>query len=267
MSKNPNFNFGQNWADYLLQVNDDDIDNAIIDLKNILGDDFIRDKSFIDIGCGSGIHSLAALKLGAKTIRCIDIDKKNTENTNKILSQYWKKNNFQIEQLDILKNNNFTQKYDIVYSWGVLHHTGDLKKAINITSKLCNTNSTLFLALYEKTIYCEYWKKIKRFYNESNSFIKKLMYTTYNIIKIFGICVALKNPITYIKNYRSNRGMNFWYDTKDWLGGYPYESINKPEVIDLLGDEFELKYFKKAPTGVFRSVFGTGCSIYVFYKV
>ena len=266
MNKIKYFDFGENWSNYLHDVDDDRVSLAMKNINDALGDNFIRDKSFLDIGCGSGIHSLAALKLNAKYVKSFDINKKNIINTKKIISKFWEKNNYDVEVMNILEANDYSIKYDIVYSWGVLHHTGEMNIAIKNSINYCKKNSILFIALYEKTIYCKMWRMIKKFYNNTNRINQFLLLNFYNILKIFGLLITLKNPYLYVKNYRSNRGMSFIYDQIDWIGGYPYESINKTELLKIIGSDFKLLQYKRAKTGLFRSILGTGCSEYVFKK-
>lgn len=262
-----NFDFGENWKSYLTTIDRDNIELAIQDLQEIFGKDFIKGKTFCDIGCGSGIHSLAALMLGAKFVTAFDINKKNIDNTNDIISKYWNLKNFEINNRDILSNKNNYKQYDVVYSWGVLHHTGNMQLAIKNTLNFCRKDTIILLALYEKTIYCGLWKKIKKFYNSSSNLNKKLLLLTYNIFKILALLLVFKNPYNYIKKYKSNRGMSFKYDQIDWLGGYPYESINQDELHNIVGSDFVLQYSKKVKKGLFRSLLGTGCSTYRFKKI
>ena len=92
----------------------------------------------------------------------------------------------------------------------------------------------------------------------------------YIFLKIIGLIVTLKNPYKHIRYYHEveqNRGMFFLEDQIDWIGGFPYESITKYDLEKIIGNNFYLKYYKKSKTGVLRSLFGTGCSIYIFQKI
>ena len=266
---NSNFKFGKNWKEYLEKTNDQNILYASRDLETILGTNNIKNKSFLDIGCGSGIHSLSALTLGAKYVESFDLDPINIKNTQNFIEKWWEEKNYDIYQNNILDNNVQNKKFDIIYSWGVLHHTGNLELAIKNSLKYCKSGSILFLALYEKTYYCEIWKKIKKFYNSSNKFTKFSILYSYIIFKIIVLILLFKNPYKHIRDYQNNeqnRGMLFFNDQVDWVGGYPYESITKKELETIVGEDFSLRFYNKSKTGILRSLLGNGCSIYTFEK-
>ena len=61
------FEFGQNWKDYATTIDQNRIESAIEGLRKLFSDG-LAGKTLLDIGCGSGLHSLAALSLGAR--RC-----------------------------------------------------------------------------------------------------------------------------------------------------------------------------------------------------
>ncbi len=46
--------------------------------------------------------------------------------------------------------------------------------------------------------------------------------------------LVLRNPITHIRDYQKNRGMSWFRDVSDWLGGYPYEAAAPGEVLEFV---------------------------------
>jgi 2-polyprenyl-6-hydroxyphenyl methylase/3-demethylubiquinone-9 3-methyltransferase len=93
-------------------------------------------KSFLDIGSGSGLFSLAARRLGAK-VHSFDYDPQSVSCTKELKQRYfpndsdWTIGQGSVLDVDYIKS---LGKFDIVYSWGVLHHTGALWQALDNAS-------------------------------------------------------------------------------------------------------------------------------------
>jgi hypothetical protein len=154
-------------------------------------------------------------------------------------------------------------EFDIVYSWGVLHHTGNMYKAFDNIINLIKSGGFFYLAIYNKNDKFKlegtsnFWLKVKKFYNNSNFFIKKSMELIYFNYYVLGLLTNLKNPFRHIKNYSSKRGMDFFTDIKDWLGGYPYEYASIQEVTDYF-KKYDLKCEK------YKEARSIGCNEYLF---
>jgi len=126
------FEFGENWARFLSVLNEDRIIEAEKSLKEMLDISDLKDKSFLDIGSGSGLFSLAARRLGAR-VRSFDYDPQSVACTNELKRFYFNDDpNWIIEEGNVLDDNyiNSLGQYDVVYSWGVLHHTGEMWQAL-----------------------------------------------------------------------------------------------------------------------------------------
>jgi 2-polyprenyl-3-methyl-5-hydroxy-6-metoxy-1,4-benzoquinol methylase len=259
------FEFGENWANYSKTISTSQIDSSIQRILQFFEEDDLIDKKFLDIGSGSGIHSLAALKLGVSELVAFDYDENSVNTTKDVLIKNWNKNNYRVFQGDILEGGTGDDLFDIVYSWGVLHHTGNLKKALKNAAELTRKGGFFMFSVYGKTRYCKFWKRIKKWYCNATDDKKAFAERLY--VKLFGFYLLLrfKSLNTHIRNYSKNkRGMNFYYDVRDWMGGYPYESISRKEIHNLMTEE---------GLGLVREnvrkrsgLFGSGCDEYLFEK-
>lgn len=259
-SKEARFEFGQNWSEFSKQINETEVQQAVEGLKKLLPENFIpQGKTFLDIGSGSGLHSVAATKLGFSNITCTDYDE-NSVATTKLNAEKFKAQDSIIAFQDDILNSNLEGTFDVVYSWGVLHHTGHMWDAINAAAGRVKKGGTFIIAIYTKTKFCGMWKVIKKIYCNSPKFIQKIMGYAYHFIRSFR--QVLNGEL--FKIYKNERGMDRFYDSIDWLGGYPYESANKDEIVGFLEEDFKAVSSFRTQPGL--GFLGTGCAEYTFIK-
>ncbi|WP_419807673.1 class I SAM-dependent methyltransferase [Sphingomonas sp.] len=255
------FDFGRNWAAYAADLPNDAIDRASEGLER-LGLSDLNDRTFLDIGCGSGVHALAAMKKGASVI-CIDVDNDSVATANALfVSGGFPPVARQQSILDgDVKN---LGKFDIVYSWGVLHHTGDVWRAIESAAELVALGGVFAIALYEKAPLCGLWEKEKHFYAKAGPLVRRLIRYPFGAARLLASCLLRRvSPLSMIRHYNADRGMDFWRDADDWLGGYPYQSTRADEVIGFV-EALGLRLRHKSVVRPSLGVFGTGCSEFVF---
>ena len=262
------FKFGKNWLDYSQLIDLSHINNVTSDLAKFLNLTDLKGKSVLDIGCGSGVHTIGFYQLGCRNLTTIDYDPDSIVATRQNLEKFCPNAEFTILQGDILsKEIEFLGKFDIVYSWGVLHHTGDLVQATENSAALVADEGFLAIALYRKTLMCGLWKIEKRVYSRLPRFFQRFFELTY--ISIFALALLLikrMSIIRYIKGYSTKRGMNFYSDVRDWLGGYPYESISPDELRKLMSTlGFSLVYSVERYQKF--GFFGSGCDEFLFQKL
>src|SRR5262245_21450082 len=221
------FQFGQNWLDFTRFIDEGRIAEAVADMERLLGSGALRNKSFLDIGCGSGLHSLAALRLECASVMALDLDPGSVEASRRTLTQHAPGRDWRCRSQSVFDLSPDTMgPFDVVYSWGVLHHTGAMWEAVRRAAMLVKPGGRLALALYIKTPFCGFWKVEKRIYTRSPGWIQG------GIRGLFMAARALRDALSGRIPFKSarGRGMRVWNDAHDWLGGHPYESASPEEV-------------------------------------
>lgn len=221
-------------------------------MLDFLGLNDLRGKYFLDIGCGSGLHSLAALRSGAAKIVSFDFDPDSVATTRRLHEYAGRPSIWEVLEGSIL-DERFIQSIppaDIVYSWGVLHHTGHMWQAMDQTVRLMHESSLLYLALYDYDIQvrpsAEFWLHVKRRYNRAGWAGRRLIEAGY--LAGSGVVGLIKRPRAYIRSLRRRdpvRGMSFYADLVDWLGGWPMEFARRRDVREWSGKRgLEIKAMK-----------------------
>jgi SAM-dependent methyltransferase len=243
------FAFGKNWSDYVAKYfSEERLRIAQGHLLEFLKLDHLRGYSFLDIGCGSGLHSLAAWRAGASRVFSFDYDHQSVTTSKRLWEMTGRPENWRIEHGSVLDEAYVSslEQADIVYSWGVLHHTGDMWKALALASRPLKPNGVFYVALYSKEIYSnpswEYWLELKRTYNRAGTLRKRLMEWQYAWrATIKSDVLAMRNPWRTISDYQRSRGMSYWTDIRDWLGGWPMEFAGNMETTTYCRDSLLLE--------------------------
>src|SRR3989338_63123 len=227
------FKFGANWARFLSMLDDERIAEAEASLKEMLGVASLDRQRFLDIGSGSGLFSLAARRLGA-TVHSFDFDPQSVACTQELKRRYFQGDNaWRVEEGSVLDRDYLEGlgQFDVVYSWGVLNHTGAMWLGIeNAIGRVAGGEGKLFIAIYNDQGWkSHFWWFVKFFYNQLPRVLKVPFVTTAMAITNFLVIIkyTLKfKPMTAIApllRTRRERGMSAKYDEIDWIGGFPYE--------------------------------------------
>jgi 2-polyprenyl-6-hydroxyphenyl methylase/3-demethylubiquinone-9 3-methyltransferase len=261
-NRSAHFDFGKNWAAYSELVDSERLEAAIESLRRLVPN--LAGRTFLDVGSGSGLFSVGALRLGAARVHAIDIDEESVATTRQLLKTHGDHGHWIAEQMSVFNlSTDDLGTFDVVYSWGVLHHTGDMWRAIDRAARMVVPGGIFALALYEKTPLCGTWRIEKRAYMRASPAAQRLMRSVY---------MAIRRVARWISGTHSGagmgeRGMDFEHDVHDWLGGYPYESANRTEVAQFMR-ELGFEPVLHAPVKVRAfGLLGTGCSEYVYRKI
>ena len=263
------FSFGDNWAQYSQHVTDEHLKHAVEDLQRLLGVSTLNGKTFCDIGCGSGIHAVAAARMGAM-VTALDIDPMCTATAISLAKKFGVSDQLIVSNYSIFDHKLPAHHFDVVYSWGVLHHTGAMWSAIEQAIKLVSSapESTFAIALYRKTRLCSLWKIEKKFYKDSPKIVQAILRAFMTALMDIANLLRLRSPRKFRSEYQKKRGMSYKHDVHDWLGGYPYESVQDNELRTFFTErKFVLeRSFLRSPERMQLGIFGSGCDEYVFKK-
>lgn len=259
--------FGTNWKDYVRKLDEAAIEQATLDFSALVPEECVRGKDVVDIGSGSGLHGLAALRLGARSLLALDIDRDSVEATASTLANFAPGGDYRVIEKSILDHDAADLgEFDLVYSWGVLHHTGAMWDAIDAASKRVKPGGVFALAIYRRTPLCWLWRIEKRIFTNAGETTRRVIRAIFTGAYQVGLLATGRSPQGYIEDYKKVRGMNWYNDVDDWLGGYPYESATEAQIERFLQKRgFTAQYVKPAKRKL--GVFGTGCAEFRFQRI
>jgi len=231
----------------------------------MLGMKSLQDKRLLDAGCGSDLFSLAALQLNADKVISFDVDTdcvQCAELLNERLGLY---DNWEIMQGDLLDKSQLGRlgKFDVVYSWGVLHHTGNMWDAIENISNLVKHDGLLFISIYNyQGMISKGWACVKKIYNKSPAIFQFIISSGYSLLVLLTAALSGMIQRRRVSSWfaGSERGMSLWHDCVDWCGGYLFETTSADEL-------FKFFYKKDFYLINMRLRHRSGCNEMIFKKL
>jgi 2-polyprenyl-3-methyl-5-hydroxy-6-metoxy-1,4-benzoquinol methylase len=265
VARGERFEFGANWTAFLTTVDRRRIAEAERSVRDLLERSTLAGQTFLDIGCGSGLFSLAARRLGA-TVHSIDFDPRSVTCTATLRDRYSADDSgWTVEEGSVLDRQYLHRlgQFDVVYSWGVLHHTGAMWTALELAADRVAPEGALVVALYnDQGLKSNAWRRVKRLYCSGPIWRAVVSAALLPYFAARAVCASLvmhRNPATYFTQYKASRGMSLYHDWKDWLGGYPFEVAQPGQVLSALRSRgFNLVHL--------RTVRGLGCNEFVFRR-
>ncbi len=264
------FEFGENWQRFLGVLDDERIAEAQASLREMLGDEDLSGLAFLDVGSGSGLFSLAAARLGAARVHSFDYDPDSVGCTLELRRRHGPRaTDWAVTRGSALDGDYLDSlgHFDVVYAWGVLHHTGDMWAAIANVGGAVAPGGRLFISIYnDQGSRSVMWRAVKRRYNALPA-AARLPYVLAVMVPrellTAAKCVARGRPGDYVRGwtrYKATRGMSRWHDLVDWVGGYPFEVARPEQVLDFLRPRgFELERLRTCGGGL-------GCNQFVFRR-
>jgi len=260
------FAFGENWASYASLVDEDRLKEAERGLVRLLGPDALRGRGLLDIGCGSGLHAAAAARLGAARVVAVDVDARSVETAQALLRRHAPQLAAEVRQASVFDLDPAQiGRFEVVYSWGVLHHTGAMHEAMRCAARLVAPGGLFAFALYRRTRLCGLWRYEKRWYAAASPRAQALARKIYVTALRGRFLAAGRDFSAYVANYKQSRGMEFSHDVHDWMGGYPYESIAADEVGRMM-TELGFAHVQSFTQPLSLGLFGSGCDEYVYRR-
>jgi 2-polyprenyl-3-methyl-5-hydroxy-6-metoxy-1,4-benzoquinol methylase len=232
------FEFGRNWQRFLRDLDEQRLLEAEKSLRSMLSIENLHQKTFLDVGCGSGISSLAARRLGARVFS-FDYDPHSVACAVQLKNTYFAQDpEWQIECGSALEQSYLFSKgtFDVVYAWGVLHHTGAMWEALENMAPLVKQGGKLFLAIYnDQGVKSDIWRFVKRTYNRTPRGLRFLILWPIGASLLSGMTLVdlcrLRKPRIF-SVHPGPRGMSLWVDIVDWIGGCPFEVASRSQIAD-----------------------------------
>ncbi len=263
------YEFGKNWASFSDTIDEQSIAFAEEGVSKLLTRDELKGRTFLDIGCGSGIHSLAVSRLGVRQILATDIDPNCIATTRVLLEKFSPGVHCETREVSVFDiSPDKLGLWDIVYSWGVLHHTGAMYEALEKAASVVKPGGLFVFALYRRTTRAmdRLWTLEKRWYTKASPAAKRRADSAY------GSLFRLRHALTgggykkFVTSYKQKRGADHTHDISDWLGGYPYEVISPDEVAALM-KRLGFVHVRSIVHPGSIGLFGSGCDEFTYRRV
>lgn len=234
--------FGENFERYLKEDFDETrLREAERSLLEFFAPEDLRGRSFLDAGCGSGLFSLAAARLGASRLLSFDVDERCVECCRALARG--SRADWTVRRGSLLDPAFMRElgRFDAVYCWGVAHHTGQMWKALDAAAAAVADGGAIYLGVYNhadglawhpdgRVGSSGFWKRVKALYAGLPCPVQRAtdMLATAGIVGVH--LLRFSDPRKELRAVES-RGMSWHQSLRDWLLGHPYEYARPEEVF------------------------------------
>lgn len=263
----PRFAFGENWRDFSRGLGVEQLAGAERGIERLIGTRDLSGRTFLDVGSGSGLMSLAAHRMGA-SVTAFDFDDDAVATTTSVRDALAGEDAYPVLQGSALDQDFVAGlgQFDVVYSWGVLHHTGDLWEACEVVAGAVRPDGLLAIAIYnDQGFASRVWGTVKRTYVAGGPVTRRVLVTACGLG--FGARRAVADAVgargrgaALEAGAERVRGMDRRHDLVDWVGGYPFE-VAKPEEVFAF---YEARGFRMAR--MVTCAGGHGCNEFLFRR-
>lgn len=265
---NSRFAFGRNWKEFSRVIDESRVSAAVDGLKQLLQESRLDGRSFLDIGSGSGLSSVAAARLGAR-VRAFDYDEDSVAATRDNLRRFVSEAPVEVGQGSAIDADYMASlgQFDVVYSWGVLHHTGAMWTGLELAAEAVAPDGKLAIAIYnDQGGASRRWLIVKRLYVTGGPIRRGFLLVLFALFfegrAALNRLLRLENPLPFQawRQRRQTRGMSMWHDLVDWVGGYPFEVAKPEEIFEF----FHVRGF--ILNGLTTCAGGLGCNEFLFVR-